>query len=152
MSMVGGTGRQGQGVNTEMARDFASFLEDLLVESEAEEGRARITAPPSVPFAFLGDAVPDGVSDAAGPAAAAYRALKEELLAEISAPETNPAAIARELGLDGVKDLKSLHHLRRSFAFHNHPDRVRPQWRERAMVRMQIANQMIDETKRRLGG
>jgi len=135
-----------------MARDFASFLEDLLIEAEEKEGRAQIAAPPSVPFAFLDDTVTDGGSEAAGPASAAYQALKEELLAEISAPETSPDAIARELGLDGIKDLKALHRLRRSFAFQNHPDRVRPQWRDRAIVRMQIANQMIDETKRRLAG
>lgn len=152
MSMVHGAGRSGQGVETEMARDFASFLEDLLIESGDKEERARIAAPPSVPFAFLDDTARDGGSDAADPANAAYRLLKEELLAEISAPDTNPDAIARELGLDRVRDLKSLRRLRRSFAFHNHPDRVKPQWRDQAMIRMQIANQMIDETKRRLGG
>ena len=135
-----------------MARDFASFLEDLLIESGDKEERARIAAPPSVPFAFLDDTARDGGSDAADPANAAYRLLKEELLAEISAPDTNPDAIARELGLEGVRDLKMLRRLRRSFAFHNHPDRVKPQWRDQAMIRMQIANQMIDETKRRLGG
>jgi hypothetical protein len=139
-----------KGAGIKMERDFASFLEELLTESEENEARARIAAPPSVPFTFLEDTATDGGPARGGPTDA-YLALREELLAEIAAPDTDPAAIARELGLDGIRNLKALDRLRRSFAFQNHPDRVRPQWRERAMVRMQIANRMIDDVKRRLG-
>ena len=39
--------------------------------------------------------------------------------------------------------------MRRSFALANHPDRVAPHLRQRAMVRMQLANMMIDDAKRR---
>ena len=39
--------------------------------------------------------------------------------------------------------------MRRSFAFANHPDRVAPHLRQRAMIRMQVANMLIDEAKRR---
>lgn len=134
-----------------MGRDFASFLEELLSESEEKDGRAQVAAPPSVPFAFLDDTLTDGGSDAADPASAAYRSLREELLAEIAVPDTDPDAIARELALDGIRSRKALDRLRRKFAFDNHPDRVRPQWRDRAMIRMQIANRLIDESKRRLG-
>ncbi len=37
---------------------------------------------------------------------------------------------------------------RRAFAFKNHPDRVAPHLRQRAMVRMQVANMLIDEAKK----
>ena len=133
-----------------MGRDFASFLEELLTESEEKAGRTRVAAPPSVPFTFLDDTVTGEGPDAVDQASAAYMSLREELLAEIAAPDTDPDAIARELGLGGIKTRKALDRLRRKFAFDNHPDRVRPQWRDRAMIRMQIANRLIDETKRRL--
>jgi hypothetical protein len=132
-----------------MGRDFASFLEELLTESEEKDRSTRAAAPPSVPFTFLDDTAIDGGPGSSG-LADAYLDLRKELLAEISAPETSPDAIARELRLDGVDTIKALDRVRRNFAFHNHPDRVRPQWRDRAVVRMQIANRMIDETKRRL--
>jgi hypothetical protein len=133
-----------------MGRDFASFLEELLTESEENDRSARAAAPPSLPFTFLDDTTAAG-GQGHGGTADAYLDLRKELLAEISAPETSPDAIARELGLDGIDTIKALDRVRRNFAFHNHPDRVRPQWRDRAVVRMQIANRMIDETKRRLG-
>jgi hypothetical protein len=55
----------------------------------------------------------------------------------------DPEAIAAELGLGqpGV-DLRAA---RRRFALVNHPDRVPPHLRQRAMIRMQIANMLIDE-------
>jgi hypothetical protein len=133
-----------------MGRDFASFLEELLTESEEKAGRTRVAAPPSVPFTFLDDTLTGDEPDAVDQASAAYMSLREELLAEIAAPDTDPDAIVRELGLGGIRTRKALDRLRRKFAFDNHPDRVRPQWRDRAMIRMQIANRLIDETKRRL--
>ncbi len=55
----------------------------------------------------------------------------------------DPESIAAELGLGqpGV-DLRGA---RRRFALANHPDRVPPHLRQRAMIRMQIANMLIDE-------
>ena len=38
---------------------------------------------------------------------------------------------------------------RRAFAFKNHPDRVAPHLRQRAMVRMQVANMLIDEAEQK---
>jgi hypothetical protein len=55
-----------------------------------------------------------------------------------------PADIAFELGLGRVP-LSDYAKLRRRFAFANHPDRVAPHLRDRAMVRMQIANRLIDD-------
>lgn len=54
-----------------------------------------------------------------------------------------------ELGLDTPKAVADFGRMRRSFAFSNHPDRVAPHLRQRAMIRMQVANMLIDEAKRR---
>jgi hypothetical protein len=64
-------------------------------------------------------------------------------------PPIDPEAIAAELGLGRAGAAVDFGHLRRSFAFSNHPDRVAPHLRQRAMVRMQIANTLIDEAKRK---
>lgn len=55
-----------------------------------------------------------------------------------------------ELGLDRAKGTADFNRLRRSFAFRNHPDRVAPHLRQRAMVRMQVANMLIDDARRRV--
>ena len=59
-----------------------------------------------------------------------------------------PEAIAAELGLAdaGPADFGRL---RRVFALNNHPDRVAPHLRQRALARMQVANGLIDEAKRK---
>lgn len=64
-------------------------------------------------------------------------------------PPIDPEAIAKELGLAAAKASADFGRLRRNFAFHNHPDRVAPHLRQRAMVRMQVANMLIDDAKRR---
>jgi len=60
-----------------------------------------------------------------------------------------PESIAAELGLNQPKSATDFGRMRRSFAFSNHPDRVAPHLRQRAMIRMQVANMLIDEAKRR---
>jgi hypothetical protein len=55
-----------------------------------------------------------------------------------------PEDIAFELGL-GRLPVADYAKVRRRFAFDNHPDRVAPHLRDRAMVRMQIANRLIDD-------
>ena len=62
-----------------------------------------------------------------------------------------PEAIEAELGLGSPAQDADFSRLRRSFAFANHPDRVAPHLRQRAMIRMQIANMLIDEAKRKSG-
>ena len=64
-------------------------------------------------------------------------------------PPIEPEAIARELGLEKLKAVRDFSRVRRDFAFRNHPDRVAPHLRERAIQRMQVANVLIDEAKRR---
>lgn len=160
------------GTNTD--RDFASLLDDLFVaHSRSEE----ISPKPSIPFDYLSvaDELYSGqikVTSDAG--ATEYREASENfeagfaaLLASLDAlaaeraeaaerveseeelPSVDPEAIARELDLATAKASADFSRLRRIFAFHNHPDRVAPHLRQRAMVRMQVANMLIDDAKRR---
>ena len=140
-------------------RDFASFLEDFVEppakaatpgEDFSDDGAS---AAPSIPFGLVGGD-PVDLPPESGPkmAAAAYFDLNAEWAEREAQPQTSPDAIARELSLHRVADLKALGRLRREFAFSNHPDRVQPQWRDAAMARMQTANRLIDEAKERLAG
>jgi hypothetical protein len=54
------------------------------------------------------------------------------------------AEVAEELALTAVETEASLNEKRRRFAKINHPDRVAPQWRDSATIRMTIANLLID--------
>ena len=63
-------------------------------------------------------------------------------------PSVEPEVIAAELGLATAVSA-DFGKLRRSFAFRNHPDRVAPHLRQLALARMQVANRLIDEAKRR---
>jgi hypothetical protein len=148
-------------------RDFASLLDDLFVAKPPAEESAR---PPSIPFDYLSvaDELHSGRIKVSGEQAAAeYRRTNQEFEAELAAllaaaepllaeeapaeslPSIEPAAIASELGLDTAKGAADFSRLRRSFAFRNHPDRVAPHLRQRAMVRMQVANMLIDDARRR---
>ena len=73
----------------------------------------------------------------------------EEPKPEEKLPPIDPESIAAELGLNQPKQIADFGRMRRSFAFANHPDRVAPHLRQRAMIRMQVANMLIDEAKRR---
>jgi len=70
--------------------------------------------------------------------------------AEAELPSIEPHAILLELHLEGAA-LEDFARIRRAFAFANHPDRVAPHLRERASLRMQIANMLIDDARRRAG-
>jgi hypothetical protein len=150
-------------------RDFASLLDDLFVASdEAKEAGAR----PSIPFDYLsvvdelhsgrirvsGDALAAEYRETGADMAAEFSALLEQarlaLAAEHTAPEEklppiDPESIAAELGLDRLVTDVELNRLRRSFAFDNHPDRVAPHLRPRAIIRMQVANMLIDDARRK---
>jgi hypothetical protein len=148
-------------------RDFASLLDDLFVAAE----KPAETAPrPTIPFDYLAVAeeLHSGrikVSD--GAATAEYRDVGKDAEAELSAlldevevaktrpapeiielPSIEPDAIAAELGLADAAPA-DFGRLRRIFALKNHPDRVAPDLRQRALQRMQVANGLIDEAKRR---
>ena len=71
--------------------------------------------------------------------------------------EAGPDAIQLTVGqarllqsITGREKPDVLDRMRRDFAFANHPDRVSADLRDNAIVRMQIANRMIDEAKQRL--
>lgn len=153
-------------------RDFASLLDDLFVEAErAEEGGSK----PSIPFDYLtvAEELHSGrIKVSSEEAAAEYEESGADLAAEFAAmldqaklalaeespapeeklPPIDPDSIAAELGLDRQKASADLARLRRQFAFRNHPDRVAPHLRQRAMIRMQIANMLIDDARRRAPG
>jgi hypothetical protein len=140
-----------------LVRDFASFLDEAMEPTASaarpdRDAAGHVPASPSIPFGFVGDV--GELPRASGPdmTAAAYLGLDPEWAGREALPETSPDAIIRELALHRIADLKSLDRVRREFAFRNHPDRVRPEWRDRAMARMQTANRLIDEAKQRLAG
>lgn len=60
----------------------------------------------------------------------------------------DPGSIARELGIEKRRTAAELDQARRLFAMRYHPDRVPEEMRERAKMRMQIANMLIDDAKR----
>jgi hypothetical protein len=145
------------------------LLDDLFVAPEkGEEAGAR----PSIPFDYLAvaDELHSGRIKVSGETfAAEYREAGADLASEFAAlldqaklalvgeepkpeerlPPIDPESIAVELGLNQPGEGADFGRMRRSFAFANHPDRVAPHLRQRAMIRMQVANMLIDEAKRR---
>ncbi len=162
--------RQGEAdIGTGAKRDFASLLDDLFVVSDKGED---VGARPSIPFDYLSvaDELHSGRIKVSGDTfTAEYREAGADLAREFAAlldhakltlvgeeprpeeklPPIDPESIAVELGLNQPKQAADFGRMRRSFAFSNHPDRVAPHLRQRAMVRMQVANMLIDEAKRR---
>ncbi|HWK65575.1 MAG TPA: hypothetical protein VNS34_11570 [Rhizobiaceae bacterium] len=146
-------------------RDFASLLDELLVEARMEDhGASR----PAVSFDYLAvaeellsgrikvadDKVMSEYSSTSGGADEGVDALFEAAGGSIEPadlPPVEPEAILRELGLKASSNAAELARIRRAFAFKNHPDRVAPHLRQRAMVRMQVANMLIDDARRRAG-
>jgi hypothetical protein len=148
-------------MGTETERDFGSLLDELIAESVAEVEPA---ARPNIAFDYLSvaDELHSGRIKVSAEAAAAeykltageeasqvlFAAIGEALVEEL--PAISPEAISRELGLPNARPAE-LSRKRRSFAFKNHPDRVAPHLRQRAMIRMQVANMLIDEAERKAG-
>jgi nucleoside-diphosphate-sugar epimerase len=152
-------------------RDFASMLDELLADDGTRRAWSGLLGA-NLDYLNVMDALHSGrivISD--DTAAQTYREVAQEAAAakpspappppqrpapapkpkaaEPPRPSVDPAAIARELGLGGRKSAIELDTLRRRFAFANHPDRVEPALRAVAMTRMQVANMLIDEAKRR---
>ncbi len=152
--------RQVQAVMTAKPdRDFASLLDELIAAAPIDpETPPRAT----IPFDYLAvaDELHSGrIKVSPDEVTAEYRhveATAEALFAaagiakaEETLPPIEPEAISRELGLGGAVAADELGRKRRAFAFKNHPDRVAPHLRQRAMVRMQVANMLIDEATRK---
>lgn len=143
--------------------DFASLLDDLIQSPAQDLDGSALEPRANIPFDYLSVAneLYSGRIRVAGASVAAeYLEMAEPesafdaLLAAADMQSTaevasvDPETIARELGLERLKALRDLVRLRREFAFRNHPDRVPPHMRERAIKRMQVANMLIDEAKR----
>lgn len=156
-------------IASEGGKNFAAVLDDLFVAAEAAEETA---ARPSIPFDYLSvaDELHSGrIKVSTETLGAEYRETGVDLAEEFAAfldsapqipaesvnrheeklPAIDPESIAAELGLGQSEGQVDFGHIRRSFAFSNHPDRVAPHLRQRAMVRMQIANMLIDEARRK---
>ena len=138
-------------MNVETHRSFASVLEELLVET-AESGETAVKPTLAFDYLTVADELHSGsirVSDGAAVAEYADAGGFEPGFAAVVAdepadlPSIEPADIAAELNLDSTP-FEDLSQLRRRFAFGNHPDRVAPHLRERAIQRMQVANMLID--------
>lgn len=137
--------------------EFTSLLDELLAKAEREDDAP---ARPSVPFGFvtpdvaveeLWKSVPsDFVAKVYGESSARETV---EFTPSIETPEplpsTDPEDIAAELRMSNARWPKDFDRIRREFALVNHPDKVMPHLRDRAVVRMQIANMMIDREKRK---
>lgn len=146
-------------------RDFASLLDELLVATDVSEDAG---PRPTIPFDYLAVAeeLHSGrITVSNETAAAEYKDAGSSLDAELSAfldvldahtsapapeplPSIEPDIIALELGLADIPSA-DLGSVRRRFAFANHPDRVAPHLRQRALTRMQVANCLIDEARHR---
>lgn len=147
-------------------RDFASLLDELIETAEADaDDKAR----PSIPFDYLSvvEELHSGRIQVSSDAVAAeYRDVASDIDVDalFAAVEPNieqtaaepvaelpvePEAISLELKLDSASGAAEFARIRRAFAFANHPDRLPPHMRERAIRRMQVANMLIDEARRR---
>jgi hypothetical protein len=142
-------------IRAQANQDFAKLLDELIAARDQPES----SAAPSIPFDYLAVAeeLHSGrIRVAEDAVAAEYRdAFGEEPVgasAEPPVPDlpiaTDPQEIAAELGLEKARPA-DLTRIRRRFAFANHPDRVAPHLRERAMQRMKVANMLIDEACKR---
>lgn len=146
-------------------RAFSAVL-DALPVSEPSPDEASAMPAFAVDYLAVADELHSGrITVSQDMAAAEYRdagtlteAELQALLADIridADPEpevfiqlaTDPSIIAQELALDraGVEELARI---RRRFAFANHPDRLPAHLRQQGMVRMQVANMLIDEATR----
>lgn len=145
----------------EAIRDFASMLDELLTEHRGDAVRAPSHAA-SVDYLSAIDELHSGrITISRDAAAGEYETTAADVFEAVSPttfvrhkvveeplPPIDQPAIERELGLTG-RAPEDLDALRRRFARANHPDSVGPGLRERAMIRMQIANMLIDEAKRK---
>jgi hypothetical protein len=150
------------------SRDFATLLQELIAESGNDGPGPASPASVSVDYLAVADELLSGritVSDET--VAAVYREASGDVEETVEAlfeaaavaadpdampaelPSVDPEAISRELGLKGNIPVARLASIRRAFAFRNHPDRVAPHLRQRALQRMQVANMLIDDARRR---
>ena len=121
------------GVSASSARPGQAYLDNLDLEA--------VALPPSSP-------APEP------PSAAAVAAKDKQSPAPPVMPthfaHTSPQAVATELAISSRDTAQTLSDKRRSFAKANHPDGIDPLFRDKATMRMKIANLLIDEAIRRI--
>lgn len=106
--------------------------------------------------AFQADAVPDFDDDErrlpAGPAFDPMEPTERPEAEDAGMParfeRLTEAQVIEDLGLSPTDDAEVLAEKRRRFARDNHPDRVHPQLRDRATIRMTLANAAVDRAMR----
>ena len=145
--------------------DFTSLLDELIAASDAAEvAEADSGASPSLHVDLLAQIERLQSENVSLFADRAMREYGENNADSASQPAAEPAphlqpalddlffldphTISRELGIKPKSRPEELDRARRSFAMRYHPDRVPEEFRERAALRMQIANMLIDEAKR----
>ncbi|MGB3501169.1 MAG: hypothetical protein WBA44_06065 [Mesorhizobium sp.] len=138
--------------------DFASLLEEVIASAEQKEAED-IGARPTIPFDLMGTVIDVEVTDPSVAAEYLFAAADRFSIVDTSPtlaptlgqelPSIEPEDIRRELGITPKDTPESLDRLRRRFALANHPDRVSGDLADRALQRMKIANQLIDEGKQR---
>jgi hypothetical protein len=138
--------------------NFRSFL-DMLGSDEQDEGdaarrpasNARYRPRPPRPFPDRPARMPDDRRERSYvPLDRLARLYGEDRPEGAQQPYTpaDDASVADELCLANARTGEDLRRIRRSFAMHNHPDRV-PAWlRDEATRRMTIANMLIDRAMR----
>ena len=91
------------------------------------------------------------LAEAAAPAAASFSAAQMYVDADLTEatppapPRSVEEAVAQELRLSDDLEPAELERMRRTFAYRNHPDRVGPAHQARALLRMTVANVLIDQ-------
>jgi hypothetical protein len=119
---------------------FESLLEQLGREAIAARSPASpARGAPARGWAYPTAEIPPWPS--LGPSVASY--VEAEAIAAAPSPCVEEAVV-RELDLSDALAPTELERIRRAFAYRNHPDRVGPAYKARALQRMTIANVLID--------
>lgn len=136
------------GESTEDGEDFArpSLHVDLLAQIERLQAENVALFPDRALHEYGENAGPAATQADAAPQQAGQEASLQPALDDLFF--LDPQTIARELGIEPKARVEDLDRARRAFALRYHPDRVPEAFRERAALRMQIANMLIDEAKR----
>jgi len=136
--------------------DFSTILDELIADRVQTGGAA--PGGPAIDYLSVADELTGHISISDEGAKATYRDIEESLatLFAVEAPPLEPlpptdrASVAAELALGRAVIPQELDRIRREFARDNHPDRVPDHMRDCAMIRMQLANVLIDEAKNAL--
>jgi hypothetical protein len=123
-----------EGVSATSARPDQAYVDNLGVD-----------IPPAADTARAGNAPQPVAQDTPAPPAIEQEPAMPAHLARIA-----PQDVAAELVISAADTPHSLNEKRRAFAKANHPDGVAPPFRDKATIRMKIANLLIDEALKRL--